>query len=107
MIDSLVQRSNPISGARYNSLFSNKTDPNKFLLAEENQPKTFTRTDRQDHALSMGCVMFGIILDRFLALTQEAITQRNAAPTDRLSMDIFPEDAKMIFPAIKVYDEIV
>lgn len=46
--------------------------------------------------------MFGVILDRFLALTLEAISQKNAAPKDRLSMDIFPEDAKIIFPAIKV-----
>lgn len=49
----------------------------------------------------MSLCMFGIILERFLTLTDESVAERKSAENLN-TINILPEDAKVILPSLKV-----
>ncbi|XP_063703273.1 telomerase-binding protein EST1A isoform X2 [Culicoides brevitarsis] len=68
------------------------------------------RSEVQECAITIGLLMFGIILERFLAVVQEAIQQQqktqesdNNPSLNDTRKSILPEDAKVMLPAIKVW----
>nr|XP_049465319.1 telomerase-binding protein EST1A isoform X1 [Anopheles coluzzii] len=71
-----------------------------------------TRSELQECALSSGLLMFGILLERFIRLIQDALDASEGSAKDPDNGDygasetpklILPEDAKVILPAIKVW----
>ena len=81
------------------------------LLADTSTTGQETRSELQECALSSGLLMFGILLERFIRLIQDALDASEGSAKDPDNGDygasetpklILPEDAKVILPAIKV-----
>lgn len=71
------------------------------LLSDSSSQTGVSRSDLQDHAISMSLCMFGIILERFLTLTYESIAEQKS--NENLNtINMLPEDAKVILPSLKV-----
>lgn len=71
------------------------------LISDSSSQTGVSRSDLQDHAISMSLCMFGIILERFLTLTNESVAERKSAE-DLNTINMLPEDAKVILPSLKV-----